>query len=199
MRVSAGKRKKRPSAAVIVPVIFLLCALVYGAFRLSDAIGDQIEKNLYPCHFSEQVRAASEEFDVPEDVIYAVIRTESGFREDACSHAGARGLMQLMPDTYTWIAWRLGENATEDDICEPEQNIRYGTYLLSYLYGEFGRWETAYAAYNAGASRVEKWLCDPEIAQDGVLVSIPIRETADYVKKVADAREHYIGLLSEKR
>lgn len=199
VRSSERKRRRRLSAPAVVAAVILLCAAVYGAFRLSDAIGDRIERNLYPCHFSEQVEAAAAEFGVPEDVIYAVIRTESNFRQDAVSHAGARGLMQLMPDTYTWIAWRLGEDAEEGEICEPVRNIRYGTYLLSYLYGEFGRWETAYAAYNAGASRVRKWLDDPEIAGDGVLRNIPIRETADYVKKVAGAREHYAGLLAAKR
>ena len=186
-----------------MPAIVFLCVMfslaVYGVFRLSEAIGNRIERNLYPRKFSEQVTAASDEFQVPEDVIYAVILTESGFRQDAVSHAGAKGLMQLMPDTYTWIAWRLGEEAPREDICDPERNIRYGTYLLSYLYGEFGQWETVYAAYNAGETRVKKWLADSSVSEDGVLVAIPIRETDDYVKKVAKARRRYIRLWGETR
>lgn len=70
-------------------------------------------------------------------------------------------------------------------------NIRYGTYFLSILYDEFGSWDTAFAAYNAGRSRVIGWLEDPDVSENGMLVNIPIKETREYVKRVNSGTEIY--------
>lgn len=155
------------------------------------------------------------QYDVPIEVVYAVIETESHFDENAQSPVGACGLMQLMPDTYDWIRARLGEKETAlvsdgassesksgthtaDGIFDPETNIRYGVYYLSYLHGLFGNWETAYAGYNAGPNIVRKWLQDTAYSSDGVtLDSIPYTETANYVVKVSTARERYEELFDE--
>ena len=135
------------------------------------------------------------EYDVPLDVVYAVIETESHFDEDAQSSAGACGLMQLMPDTYDWIRTRLGEADEAEPaggIFAPECNLRYGIYYLSWLYETFGVWETAWAGYNAGPNIVKKWLQDSRYSSDGVtLHTIPYAETANYVVKVGKAREYY--------
>ena len=159
------------------------------------------------------------EYDVPLEVVYAVIETESHFDADAQSGVGACGLMQLMPDTYDWIQGRLGETDTEPgeaegnaqpavsaetpgeqeaDIFDPDTNIRYGVYYLSYLYERFGVWETVYAGYNAGPNIVAKWLEDAQYSSDGAtLEHIPYTETANYVVKVSEARERYHKLLTE--
>ena len=109
--------------------------------------------------------------------------------------------MQLMPVTYDWIRTRLGEDSQaepEGGIFDPELNLRYGIYYLSYLYGEFGVWETAWAGYNAGPNIVKQWLQDSRYSEDGVtLHTIPYTETANYVVKVGDAREYYQRLLAE--
>ena len=138
------------------------------------------------------VYSASVEFSVPTSMILAVIRTESDFRPDALSAAGARGLMQLLPETFLWLREeKLCEALADDAITDPEVNIRYGTYYLAYLYARFGSWHTALAAYNAGEGRVSQWLESPDISRDGVLVSIPFPETAFYVKKVLAVKTIY--------
>jgi soluble lytic murein transglycosylase len=107
------------------------------------------------------------------------------------SRVGAAGLMQLMPDTFNWLLSKTGESYTLEDLWDPAVNIRYGTMLLAVLYEEFGQWNTAYAAYNAGLNRVRLWLADPDVSQDGELVAIPYPETENYVKKVVKAAAEY--------
>ena len=129
------------------------------------------------------VRAAAAEFDVPDAMILAVIRAESDFYPHAVSDAGACGLMQLMPQTHSWICAQLEDMFSQDGIFDPATNIRYGTYYLSYLYEKFGSWRVALAAYNAGEGRVTEWLADPSLASGGTLRRIPYPETAAYVEK----------------
>jgi len=154
-----------------------------------------LEHWAYPTDYSETVEVKSEEYDVPLSVIYAVIRTESNFDPKAESWVGARGLMQITKDAYEWIDYYRGATgAAWDDMYVAEVNIDYGVWLLSYLYGEFGEWETVYAAYNAGPNAVKKWLEDKEYSTDGrTLYYIPYEETSDYCKKVSMFREGYIN------
>ena len=129
------------------------------------------------------IKSAAEEFGVPAAMILAVIRTESDFYPSAVSDAGAKGLMQLMPETFSWLCARLGEAQPPSEIFDPATNIRYGTYYLSYLHEKFGSWRVALAAYNAGEGRVCEWLADPALASGGTLRRIPFPETAAYVEK----------------
>ncbi len=140
---------------------------------------------------------AAAEFDVPVAMILAVIRAESDFYPDATSPVGARGLMQLMPDTFSWLCEELREPHAASEITDPETSIRFGTYYLYYLYEKFGSWRVALAAYNAGEGRVTEWLADPALSSGGTLRRIPYPETAAYVKKAlgfyVDYLEHYPG------
>lgn len=152
----------------------------------------QVELRMYPLGYTVLVERYAAEHNVPPAIVYAVIRTESSFNPDARSHADAKGLMQLTDDTSDWVALLSGEESNPAGIYDPEQNIRRGVYLLAYLYREFGCWETVYAAYNAGMSRVKGWLADPAYSRDGVtLDEIPIDETRRYVAKVSQAAERY--------
>ncbi len=153
-----------------------------------------LEHWAYPTEYSELVEVKSAEYDVPLSVIYAVIRTESNFDPEAKSRAGARGLMQITKTTYEWIDYYRGATgASWSDFYTPEVNIDYGVWLLSYLYGEFGEWETVYAAYNAGPNAVKKWLQNLEYSTDGkTLYKIPYEETSYYSEKVSSFREGYI-------
>lgn len=171
-------------------VMALLLAAVLAAVAYTLASG-YIARRLHPTEYAELVSASSAEFGVPRSVIFAVIWTESSFRADAFSSAGAIGLMQIMPETFDWLLLKSGEEYENGALYEPAVNIRYGTMLLAMLYGEFGRWDTAYAAYNAGLNRVRMWLSDPEITRDGVLKEIPYGETERYVKKVEAAAVEY--------
>ncbi|MBQ8357187.1 MAG: lytic transglycosylase domain-containing protein [Clostridia bacterium] len=142
--------------------------------------------------YLEAARLAAAEFDVPFPLVLAVIRTESDFLPDVVSDAGACGLMQLMPDTYRYLRDEtFCEERSDNAIFDPAVNIRYGTYYLSYLFGKFGNWFTALAAYNAGEGRVADWLTDTELSPDGRLKTIPFPETASYVEKALDAYSAY--------
>lgn len=120
--------------------------------------------------------------------VYAITRQESGFMTDARSHAGAMGLMQLMPATARETARRYNIPLanTHFAVLEPERNIALGTAYLSQLYGQFqGNRVLASAAYNAGPGRVRQWTRDmPALPSDIWIETIPFDETRNYVQSV---------------
>lgn len=119
------------------------------------------------------IRSAAQKFGVPEELIKSVITAESAGKPDAKSHAGAKGLMQLMDGT----ARDLGVKNSYD----PVQNIMGGAKYLSMMLARYdGDIELALAAYNAGPGNVDKY--------DGVP---PFKETQQYVKKVQNYNDIY--------
>lgn len=115
--------------------------------------------------FDDLIREASEAYDVPFGFVKAVIRVESNFNPNAVSHAGAMGLMQLMPRTAASL------NVT--DAFDPRQNIFGGTKFLRILIDRYqGDINLILAAYNAGDAAVARY--------DG----IPYPQTRGYVAKV---------------
>jgi soluble lytic murein transglycosylase len=179
---------------VILLIISIACGIVI------DTALSELEKRVYPREYLAEVKKASNEFGVPESIILSVIKTESDFDKTAISSAPAHGLMQLTEETYFWIGNdMLGENPSAFDIYDPELNIRYGTFYLSWLYRKYQSWDTAFAAYNAGPGNVNNWLEDREISDgNGNLVNIPFKETRNYVKKVNNAIEKYNKLYYKK-
>ena len=177
-------------AAVILVIVLLILGLggvyVYGIFL----------ERTYPIKYERYVERYSREFNVDKYLVYAVIKTESGFRPDAVSNVGARGLMQIMEDTFDWIKFKMGdEDTVYYDMYDPETNIRYGCWLLGYLSEEFGNVEAVAAAYHAGRGNVNEWLSDKNYSADGVhLDVIPISDTAHYVSKITKAKDMYIKL-----
>ena len=159
-------------------VLFFLCLVL-----LLFVVGAALFYSVYlPKRYGASVTMYAEEFGVDKDLAYAVIRTESNFREDAVSSAGARGLMQLMPSTAQFIAGRVGEDLSVDD---PNDNIRMGIWYLAYLQKKFSGQTEVLAAYNAGEGAVRRWLKDGSCSSDGVtLQDIPLSETRQYVKRV---------------
>ena len=106
-------------------------------------------QTVYPRRYSEFVEKYSQEFQINEAFLYAVIETESGFNKDAVSEVGAKGLTQIMPDTFKWLQSKTGEKYEDDDLFDPEISIKYGSFLLKYLLDEFEDPKTALAAYHA--------------------------------------------------
>ena len=132
------------------------------------------------------------ESETETELVYSVMKAESGFCETAVSKAGAVGLMQLMPSTAKFICER--ENIPFDAVklYEGEYNLRLGCKYLNYLLAKFEVTETAVAAYNAGEGTVERWLTDRSCSKDGKsLFYIPYQETREYVKKVCAFRKCY--------
>ncbi len=191
-----GRRKKRnPKRKLIVFVIVVLILGIIGFIVVSNFGKAQrfIGSKLYPIKYSEYVDKASEEHNVKKELIYAMIRTESHFKKDAVSSAGAVGLMQLTPETYEWLCRLRGIDYVDGGLYDPSINIDFGTYLINYLYKEFdGDEKLVIAAYNAGPDNVKAWLKNPEYSSNGkTLTNVPYAETEKHVEKVLDAEEKY--------
>lgn len=148
----------------------------------------------YPKKYSDLVEKYSAMHNVEKELVYAVIKTESGFRPKALSPVGARGLMQIIPETFAWAQVKRSEpeNLNEDALFDPEINIKYGTYILSLLLNEFKDNDVALCAYHAGRGKVMDWLGNKQYSSDGKrLEVIPSKVTLDYVRKVNKAKNIY--------
>ncbi|MBQ8200509.1 MAG: lytic transglycosylase domain-containing protein [Clostridia bacterium] len=140
------------------------------------------------------------EYNLQPAFVAAIIRNESSFRTNAESNVGARGLMQLMPDTAEWIAGKLDDSSYSfDRMYDAETNIRYGCWYLGYLSELFrGDPILVSAAYHAGQGDVRGWLGDRSISADGLTVpldKVPIAETRQYAGRVTQAYGIYQTLL----
>lgn len=189
------RRKKRRArkTRLILPllVILLLLAVVYYMFFFPKAV----REIAYPLAYQDEIKKYAAEYDLDPARVAAVVYCESSFQPEAVSSAGARGLMQIMPETGAWIAKKLDESDgyTDERLFEPVLSIRYGCWYLNYLDGRYdGDLTKATAAYHAGGSRVDEWLTDKQYSQDGVtLAYIPYDSTRAYVANVKSAYEHY--------
>lgn len=167
--------------------ILLALLLIAAADALTHTLEDKREREILPL-----VLSYSKTYELSPALVLAVIKTESGFRPNAVSEAGAVGLMQLMPETFLYLSTeKLKETHRKDALFDPEVNLRFGCYYLSYLFERFDDLTTVIAAYNAGEGRVAAWLEDPLLSKNGKLISIPFDETAAYVKNVNAALVKY--------
>lgn len=176
--------------AAVGAVILVICAyLLYGKYSAAA----------YPLKYQQYVEKYAAENHLDKYLVYAVIKTESSFNPSAESNVGARGLMQIMEDTFDWIKLKSGdEKAVYYDMYDAETNIKFGCRLLGYLMNEFGDIECVAAAYHAGRGNVNEWLKNKEYSSDGVhLDDIPISDTAHYVNKITKARNKYIKLYNK--
>lgn len=181
-----------------ITIISLLIASALIAFFWVK-IDTALEKKSHPTSYIETVEECSKDYSVPKELIYAVIKTESKFKSDAVSSRGAVGLMQITPDTYVWLCEKNSDPDNDPKLLyTPDINIRYGTYYLDMLYSEFGSWETALAAYNAGPANVRKWLENSEYSDGEKLIHIPFKETREYVERVMKAKDKYSELYFEE-
>lgn len=147
---------------------------------------------MYPVKYIETVEKYSIMYNVEPELVFAVINTESGFDKNAVSSANAMGLMQITPETFSWLQSKLKEDLPDEALFNEDTAIRYGTYFLHLLLEKFGDTGTAAAAYHAGMNRVDQWLEDRELSPDGkVLSSIPYNDTAYYVHKIEKAVDVY--------
>ena len=194
-----GSSRKISKRRYITIISIIVGSILLGA--VIDFSWGVIEKKISPQKYLEYVRHYAYEYNVPESLIYAVIKVESNFDPNAYSTSGAMGLMQMKPSTFEEMTSDkyLGEDLDPDELFDPEVSIRYGTYYLKYLHGYFeGNWDNAIAAYNGGMGNVQKWLSDPEYSDgNGNLTYIPRDETRNYLKKVHNARENYKDLYYE--
>lgn len=154
------------------------------------------ERAQHPLVYADHIAYYATYFDLDPALMSAIILSESSFNPEAESHLGARGLMQLMPDTAEWIAHKLDEDDETysfDNLYTPEVNIRYGSWYLGYLSRRFdGDPIKIICAYHAGQGNVDAWLKNPAYSSDGVtLDKIPMENTATYCSRVLKARDVY--------
>lgn len=168
--------------------------------KRAATMGHEIMRAYYP--LSSDLLA----YDLPvsDRLVHSIARRESEFDPTVVSHAGALGLMQVMPRTGREMARRLGVAFSEARMHEdPAFNATLGAAYLDYLIEEFGPNPVLIAAaYNAGPSRAERWMeafgdpRDPDVDVVDWIESIPFRETRNYVMRVTESMRIYDALLT---
>lgn len=196
--------------AVLVTALILVTALF--AFRYADSALKakeerdriQAERDAHEAllerhepRYRTYIQRWADEYGIDPAFIKAIIYRESHYDARALSNAGARGLMQLMPDTGTWMAQKAGLSGyTDDSLYDPDINIRLGTRYLHYLSGLFdGDPILVVCAYHAGAGNVRSWLQNH--ASDGKHLSlqeIPMNDTKTYAERVMQSYAIYLEM-----
>jgi len=140
----------------------------------------------FPLAHRELVQTHAKQHGVEPAWAFAIIRQESAFTEDAKSHAGAMGLMQLMPATAKQVARNLQLRFQRNDLLDASTNVKLGVSYLRRVMDQFkGNKVLATAAYNAGGHRVAKWLPkEGSIPADLWVELVPFNETRDYCQRV---------------
>lgn len=180
-------------------IVILILAVITIALIWQPIYKNVFLKTAYPQKYTQYVEEYAKATDLDESLVYAVMKNESSFNPEAQSGVGAKGLMQITPETFDWAMNKLSEDGkyTESDLFTPEVNVRYGTYILSNLLKEFDNEKTALAAYHAGRTNVKKWLADERYSKDGkTLYDIPFKDTKIYVERVEKAKKIYRELYS---
>ena len=155
---------------------------------------DYLRYLMYPYSFKEYVDKYSSQFGVDPLFILAVMREESRFNPDAGSHAGALGLMQVMPATGKDIANALGvKDFSNAMLYDPQTSIKMGAYYLARQLESFDQSKYyACGAYNGGPGAMNRWIStfgDRDI--DEFIEHITYEETRNYVKKVMGSYYFY--------
>lgn len=168
----------------------------FARARLEGGIENQraLWEKAYPKAFQEYVDEFSGKFDVPQEMIWSIMRAESTFRRDAVSPVGAMGLMQVMPKTGQKIAELMGERKFDPkDLLEPPTAIKMGTRYLQRLWRKFnGNRALVAGGYNAGPHRILMWLSRfGTLDLDEFIEHIPFLETRNYIKKVVSNYQIY--------
>ncbi|MCK6431477.1 MAG: lytic transglycosylase domain-containing protein [Burkholderiaceae bacterium] len=142
----------------------------------------------FPMPFQSEILEAAAAQSLDPAFVFGLIRQETRFMAQLRSHAGASGLMQLMPATARWVARKTGAELRPqqpEQLFEPELNLKLGTaYLRMVLDDLSGSLPLAAAAYNAGPGRPRRWREGPTLEPAAWAEAVPFDETRDYIKKV---------------
>jgi soluble lytic murein transglycosylase len=167
-------------------------ALLLGVLR--PFADHAVQEIALPLRHEDIIRQQAADKNLDPALIAGVIYVESHFR-DQTSHAGAKGLMQLMPSTADYIARKSGGTRfVQGDLATPQINIAYGSWYLRYLLTKYhGSEALALAAYNAGEGKVDEWWHAAAARGQRFTVAehIPFPETRDYVTRVLEAQRAY--------
>lgn len=163
----------------------------------SERTREQVDvRQRYPMPYAEQITERARERGLDPAFVFGLIRQETRFVPNLKSHAGASGLMQLMPATARWTARKVGLDFQPAQINDIDTNLRLGTSYLKMLIDDFaGSQALAAAAYNAGPGRPRRWREGPVMDAAAWADNVPFNETRDYVKKVLSNAAIYAQLL----
>jgi soluble lytic murein transglycosylase len=192
----AARVRKRRQRLVLALVAIVGALVMIGLNPLKHAV----QEITLPLRHEDIIRQQAHKKDLDPALVAAIIYQESKFA-DRTSSAGARGLMQITPDTADFIAKQSGGiRFTHADLATPQINIAYGTWYLRWLLDRYdGRTTLAVAAYNAGFGHVDDWVrkaggadaFDPR-------TDIPFPETKHYVLQVLQRRKDYARRYSRE-
>ncbi len=174
-------RKRLKRKRVILPLVLIVLAAL---FVQSDWLGRWI----YPISFTEEIKQSATKYQLDPLLIAAIIRVESNYKLDAVSPKGAVGIMQIMPDTASWIL-KQGEFeslSVKKAGNEAHAGITLGSWYVKELNRQFdGNLIVSLAAYNAGPGKVRQWL-DKGVwdGEESTIRDIPYGETRHYVQRV---------------
>ncbi len=178
-------------------------AVLFG-WRAHSALRGRWSANvlraIYPLAYREIITAEARSRDLDPYLVAAIARQESAFTPDVTSYAGARGLLQLMPETGRWWANRLGVRDYSDELLyHPEINVHLGVAYFADLQRRYRGLQLSLVAYNAGPTRARRWRQRPEYGIDAELFAerIPFSETRRYVRNVQSHIQIYRQLYSD--
>ncbi len=166
-------------------LLFIVLFLVFVVIIYLNA--SLLSRLLYPIYYKQEILNSAKKFSVEPHLIAAIIRVESNYNPLSVSPKGARGIMQLMPDTASWVIEKgFKQKFTLEEMNNVQTNIDIGTWYLRWLDTYYqGNFFVAIAAYNAGPGNVDQWL--EKGIWNGTQESIeliPYPETRKYVTKV---------------
>lgn len=187
-------RRVGKTAILVLLLLALAATLLFTCFR------ERIDHWEYPMKYQEYVTYYADKYSIDPLMLYSFIRTESNFNPKAESNAGARGLMQITEVTFDWIKSKIAptEDLTFDSLYDPETNIRFGCYFVSYCLLRYqDDLATAAAAYHSGWGTVDELLAQPEYSADGkTLDHYPYPQMRQYVKKITESYQRYQEVYS---
>jgi soluble lytic murein transglycosylase len=186
---SRGASVRRRAFAVLV----IAGLVVAGVAVVAPMLHRAVREVTLPLRHEDIIRQQARDKRLDPALVAGVIFAESKFR-DQTSATGAKGLMQIQPETAKFIARRSGGAAFEiADLGTPQINIQYGTYYLRYLLDRYGENVVlAVAAYNGGETNVDRWIAESGRRGKAFKINdIPFPETRAYVNRVLDAERKY--------
>jgi soluble lytic murein transglycosylase len=195
-RTAAARRRRqatiRRRRRLLVLAVGVL-AVTIGVLISMPLVRKAVNELSLPLRYPDVIRQQAAEKHLDPALVAAVIYAETKF-EPRDSAVGAVGLMQVMPQTASFLARRSGATTfTTADLVNPQVNIAYGSYYLRYLLDEYhGNLSLALAAYNGGESNVDRWVADARADGRALTVAdIPFPETRAYVERVLHAQGEY--------
>lgn len=194
----AAKKKSGFPKFILCVISFLLISFAGWKVWNSDFVQMRF---VYMWDYQQEIIDYSQKNNIDPFLVAAIIKNESNFKHNAISDAGAIGLMQIMPETGTWIANQMGLAEYKDnDLYVAKTNIRMGCWYVGELEHEFKHNSALLMiAYNAGRGQTKSWMEKNNWDYDfNDLEAIPYTDTREYVSNVLRDREKYRLLYQDK-